>query len=339
MKLISGLIAAAASLGGMAVAAQNAPDVVWQVPTPSGLSNSVMAVGWSPFGDTVSVGSTDRWFRLRDSNDGTLEYSVLEPQHSQGPGRIAYSTDGQLVGVQNRAFGMSVRVQRVQDGSALGNILATVEPNGLLSFAPDATLLANTGGDGTISRWRFSDFTFFHVTGSGYQQVSTVINFSPDGRLQTAVKRGRITVQHRSTGTVLRVLAGGSKVTFSPDSSLLAAWSASPLNQIVLWRTSDWSVARTLSSPNPQEGVSGLRFTPNGQRLVSTGYDPYQDQNGLWQQVGFIRFWRVSDGAMLWNFDQATDIAVTSSVAWSPDGSRFAYGLYDGAVAVAVTPP
>jgi WD40 repeat protein len=338
MKFIPVLISATTCLGGIAVA-QNAPDIVWQVPTPGGLSNSVTAVGWSPFGDNVSVGSTDRWFRLRASGDGTLLYSVLEPQHSQGPGQIAYSMDGALVGVENRAFGMSVRVQRVTDGMALGNIIATVEPNGIMTFAPDATLLANTGGDGTISRWRFSDFTFFHVTGSGYQEVTTTFNFSPDGRFQTAAKRGRITVQQRSTGAVVRVLPGGSKVTFSPDSSLLAAWSPSPLNQIVLWRTSDWGVARTLSSPNPQEGVSGLRFTPSGQRIVSTGYDPYQDQNGLWQQAGFIRFWRVADGAMLWNFDQQTDIAVTSAVAWAPGGGRYAYGLYDGSVAVAVTPP
>jgi hypothetical protein len=73
--------------------------------------------------------------------------------------------------------------------------------------------------------------------------------------------------------------------------------------------------------------------------LVATGYDPYQDQNGLWQQKGFIRFFRVRDGAVLWNFDDQTDIAVTSPVAWSPDGTKFVYGLYDGAVAVARTPP
>jgi hypothetical protein len=41
---------------------------------------------------------------------------------------------------------------------------------------------------------------------------------------------------------------------------------------------------------------------------------------------------------VLWNFDEGTDIAVTSPVAWSPDGSRFAYGLYGGDVATASTP-
>jgi len=325
-------------LGSAVAGAQTAPDVVWQVPTPGMLENSVTAVGWSPIGEGVAVGSTDRWLRLRSPRDGALRYSVLEPPHTHGSGQIAYSIDGGLIGVEQRAFGMSFRVHRASDGTGLGNVLATVGADGILTFAPDATLLANTGGDGTISRWRFSDFTFFRVTGSGYQEVTTAFDVSPDGRFQTAARRGRITVQQRSDGAVVRVLSGGSAAEFSPDSSLFAAWGASPVNRTVIWRTSDWSVVGTLPAPTPQEGVAALRFTPDGDRLVATGFDPYLDSQGLWQQKGFIRFFRVSDGAVLWNFDEGTDIAVTSPVAWSPDGSRFAYGLYGGDVATASTP-
>src|SRR5881392_3046389 len=89
-------------LGGIRSAlAQSSPDVVWQVPTPSGLANSVLAVAWSPVDDNLAVGSNDRWFRLRQASTGTLLYSVLEPQHSHGPAVIHYSHDGALIGVRN----------------------------------------------------------------------------------------------------------------------------------------------------------------------------------------------------------------------------------------------
>jgi hypothetical protein len=46
----------------------------------------------------------------------------------------------------------------------------------------------------------------------------------------------------------------------------------------------------------------------------------------------------VSSGAVVATYDQGTSLAVTSPVTWSPDRSRFGYGSYDGAVAVASTP-
>jgi hypothetical protein len=62
------------------------------------------------------------------------------------------------------------------------------------------------------------------------------------------------------------------------------------------------------------------------------------DADGLWQQKGVIRFWRVADGALRHVYDARTDLGVTSPVAWSPDVSRFAYGTYEGTAVVARTP-
>jgi WD40 repeat protein len=86
------------------------------------------------------------------------------------------------------------------------------------------------------------------------------------------------------------------------------------------------------------EGVGAIRFTPGGGHLVTTGYLPFVDADGLWQQKGVIRFWRVADGTLRQMYDARTSLGVTSPVAWSPDATRFAFGTYDGTAVVARTP-
>jgi hypothetical protein len=36
----------------------------------------------------------------------------------------------------------------------------------------------------------------------------------------------------------------------------------------------------------PEEGVSAIRFTPDGARITTTGYLPYLDGAGLWRKKG-----------------------------------------------------
>jgi WD40 repeat protein len=88
----------------------------------------------------------------------------------------------------------------------------------------------------------------------------------------------------------------------------------------------------------PEEGIGAIRFTPDGSRLVTTGYLPYVDTQGLWQQKGIVRFWRVGDGTRQKTYDDHTGIGVTSPVAFSPDGSQFVYGTYEGTAVAARTP-
>ena len=128
-----------------------------------------------------------------------------------------------------------------------------------------------------------------------------------------------------------------SVVAFTPDSTRLAAWAASP-NQTTLWRISDGVVLMRFAGAAAEEGVGAIRFTPDGARLVTTGYLPFVDADGLWDQNGVIRFWRVADGALRQMYDARTGLAVTSPIAWSPDATRFAYGSYEGTAVVARTP-
>jgi WD40 repeat protein len=322
---------------------QGTPDIVWEAATPSGIANSIQGVGWAPDGSgSVSFGSTDRWVRTRRAEDGLLLYSLLQPLHSDSAEQTIYSADGAFIAVHNSGGGLGYRVHRAADGVFLGTLTVTVDTNGLVRFAPDAQLSGAVGGDGTLSRWRFEDFRVVVTVGSGYQLTNTTFNFSANGALQSAAKQGTITIRRRSDGAVARVLTGGlpkgvTPVEFTPDSSGIAAWAANP-NRVTLWRISDGMVLMNFPEAAPEEGVGAIRFTRDGAGMVTTGYLPFVDKDGLWQQKGMIRFWRVADGTLRQFYDTHTSLGVTSPVAWSPDSARFAYGTYEGSAVVARTP-
>src|SRR5439155_7616601 len=83
----------------------------------------------------------------------------------------------------------------------------------------------------------------------------------------------------------------------TPDSTRIAACGANP-NQITLWRISDGVVLMNFVGTAAEEGVGAIRFTPDGAHLITTGYLPFVDGEGLWQQKGVIRFWRLIDGTL-----------------------------------------
>jgi WD40 repeat protein len=337
-----GAVAVAFLAEAPAAQAQGTPDITWEAPTPSALANSIQAVGWSPDASgQLAFGSTDRWLRTRNPENGALLYSVLQPHRSGSVNQTIYSTDGNFIAVHNSSGGLGYRVHRALDGMFLGALTVTVDSGGLVQFVPDSQLIGAVGGDGTLSRWRIADFTVVVTVGSGYEHTNTTFNFSPNGQLQSAARQGVITIRRRSDGVPVRVLNGGllegaTPVAFLSDSAHIAAWGVNP-NQVTLWRLSDGAVLNKFAGAT-NEGVGSIRFTPDGTHLVTTGYLPFVDRDGLWQQRGVIRFWRVSDGALRRMYDAHTGIAVTSPIAWSPDVGRFAYGTYEGTAVVARTP-
>jgi WD40 repeat protein len=330
------------SLGGITSAfAQGAPDIVWEVPTPSGLGNSIVGVGWAVgMPGQVAMGSTDRWLRTRQASDGALVYSVLGPQHSRGGDQTIYSTDGTLLAVHSIDKGLDYRVYRAVDGAWLGTILVSFDNNSIVQFTPDAQLVASIGGK-VMARFRLEEFSVIFSTGSGYRTTTTTFNFSPKGVYQSIISKGDITIKLRKDGSTFSSFHGGSirgftPANFTPDGAAIAAWDGDS-NQTTLWRVADGAVLMEFPDAVPEEGIGAIRFSPDGARLITTGYMA-MNPTGTWEQFGIIRFWRVADGVMRHQFDQHTSIGVTSPIAWSPDASQFLYGTYGGAVAAAHTP-
>jgi WD40 repeat protein len=321
--------------------AQGAPDVIWEVPTPNALANSIVGVGWAAgTPGQVAMGSTDRWLRTRQAADGALVYSILGPQHSRGGDQTIYSTDGVLLAVHSINKGLDYRVYRAADGVFLGTILVTFDSNSIVQFTPDAQLVASIGSK-VMARFRLEEFSVIFSVGSGYRVTTSTFNFSPKGVYQSIISKGDITIKSRKDGSTFSSFHGGSirgstPANFTPDGTAIAAWDGDS-NQTTLWRVADGAVLMEFPDAVPEEGIGAIRFSPDGTRLITTGYMA-MNPTGVWEQFGIIRFWRVADGVMRHQFDQHTGIGVTSPIAWSPDASQFVYGTYEGAVAAAHTP-
>ncbi|MCC8363603.1 hypothetical protein LK996_11030 [Lysobacter sp. A6] len=336
-------------LFGMALAAglhaQAAPQIVWSIPGVH-LPNypyPIRGVAWSPgTGARVAFGSADRWIRVRVASSGALAWELKQqPDRIGGIEHLVYSIDGTQLATYNANRPLAYRVHRASDGVFLGSLVVTIAPSEIVRFAPDAQLTASTGDTG-FSRWRLSDFSVVRVIGTGYDKITTNWVFSPDGTLQASASQGTITLQRRSDGTVLRLLTGGrthgvSPMAFSPDNTRLAAWSNWP-NETTLFRVSDGAVVRRFPNADRFETVVGVRFSPGGTRLVTSGDQTFPAPDGSTAHRGLIRFWRVSDGALRHVFGAGTGTRVTSPVAWSPGFTRFAYGTQEANAVVAVVP-
>jgi WD40 repeat protein len=221
-------------------------------------------------------------------------------------------------------------------------ITGTIDANGIVQFSSDVQRQSASRADGALAGWRIEDFTAVFSTGSGYHVITTTINFSPNGLYQSVATQGTIRILSRKNGSLISTFRGGAARTstpanFSPDSRAIAAWDGDS-NRTTLWRVSDGVVLMQFPDAFQEEGVAGIRFSPDGTRMVTSGYFAFQDNGGSWQQFGVVRFWNVSDGALRHQFDQHTGIGVTSAIAWSSDAAQFIYGTYEGTTVATHTP-
>jgi WD40 repeat protein len=233
---------------------------------------------------------------------------------------MALSPNGKLIALPGANH--TVKIYRTADGMLVQTLVGHTQYITGLAFSHDGTLLASgaffDGNNDVIKLWNVSNWTLVRELSGPVSGPFVAINFSADDALISATCEGVPAVWRVSDGAFIRNFFTGGLTRFSPDGTLLAVAS----NPIRIYRTSDWVQVATLSDQN-----QALAFTPNGHHLAAAGRSQ-------------IQFWRVSDWTLQLFYDQElgyTGFGV-SSLAFSPDGSRFAYGRTDAVVAVATNP-
>lgn len=289
-------------------------------PTVTNHSSSISELIFTANGRLISGGDTTA--RFWDTLTGRFLSTI---NATASVTTMALSPDGQLIALPGANH--TVKVYRTADGTLLQTLVGHAQDITGLAFSHDGTLLASgaffDGNHDVIKLWNVSNWTLVReLSGQFLFGPFDAINFSADDTLISATCEAVPAVWRVSDGTFIRTFPVNGLTRFSPDGTLLAIAS----NPVYVYRTSDWAHIATLGNQN-----QALAFTPDSRYLTTAGTNSGDGQ---------IQFWRVSDWSLQRFYDQELGYAYlgVSSLAFSADGSRFAYGRMDATVVIATNP-
>jgi WD40 repeat protein len=273
--------------------------------------SSVMAVG-----GLLNVAET-----VRVSDGAHLNYFVGHAAAIRG---LAFSPDGQTLatggGDSDPYFGPdgTIKLWRVSDSTLLRSWVADGSGVAQLHFTPDGATILECGGSGDIRFFRVSDGAYL-----GRILQSGTIDLSPDGTLiAVGTSSSQIKIYRVSDRALVRTISdiwAVDSVAFSPDGTMVAAtYEATPDPNLKLYRVSDGALIRTFPG-YPSSFALIVKFSPDGQTLVLNNIG------------GVMQFWRVSDGALLQQYDEELGHGAFAigTMAISPDGRSIGVGRWD----------
>jgi WD40 repeat protein len=301
----------------------NAKDVrlLQTLPIPDFAVSSLSqcSVAFSPDGEMLSGVCYKSTVPVWDATSDRLVFSLAKtPVHAVA---VSFSPDGDLIAVGDYSGKIS------SYSTMSGELIRSFDPLPSavwdVDFSPDGERLSSVTffsgmqlWDVSTGRqlWSYGDKDRLRVLSTSYHPAGATIAY---GTLAKGVL-----ILKAETGDLIKNLPIAEPVgdvAFSPDGQWLAAGSDD--NQIRLWRTSDYELAKTLTGHTHY--VNGIAFSPDGRLLVSGSHDK---QIGIWDvQSGQLTKWLAGheDEVLLVAVDPAgTHIA---TISW--DGTVRLWGL------------
>jgi WD40 repeat protein/serine/threonine protein kinase len=249
------------------------------------------------------------WERMTHLNERTL-YG-----HQDDIRAVAVSPDGERI-----ATGSSDATARIWDTGTGSEILTLRGHSGRIwsvAFSPDGQRLATASSDQTVRIWDAATGLPTGLVLPGRGSEFSSVRYSPGGgQILTGSLDGMARLWDATTGGQIREFQmpqpGPTITTFSPDGRLVAVGTG---GRVVLW---DAAGSPVRSIEGYQGGITGLAFSPDGGRLLTTSAD---------------------ETAHLWDTATGRELARlrghTYNVecgAFSPDGKLVATSSYDSTI-------
>jgi WD40 repeat protein len=278
----------------------------------TGHRGRVVALAYSPDGQTLASASTDGTARLWDLTTGKLTATLQSP--AARAYCVAFSPDGNTLAVGYGEPHGLVELWDLHPPRRMEIWAAHPRTTRSIAFQPRGALLATAGDEALVSLWIVvpgmptvraqQQFSLDHVPGAA-------VRFSTDGQWLGAVTNRPATMRvWRNNGELLRsskrISDWGYCLAFRGDGLRVAAGLE---GTVAVQDPLDYRPPYIW--PAHDGPVLGVAFTPDGQTLLTGGAD------------GLVKLWD-SSGRLLQTFDWK--IRDVGAVAFAPDGLTAAAG-------------
>jgi WD40 repeat protein len=285
-------------------------------------------VAWRPDGQYIAV-------RYEDSlNIVDTDTAMVVNQYQDLPepaGKVAWSHDGTRLAVVNGADIIVLRSPWDPATAALQSEYRYYldSPTGQPSFyvdaiawSPGSTIIANMVG-GSIDLWQAINGQRTRIL-TNVPNIVTDLDWSMDNRLAVGAIQNFTYILNPDTDEVINAYYHGPSddtvwaVAFSPDGTQLAM--GMDYGAIKIWGNTRTSEPLT---EMPSMTLSGHR-----DYVLSIDWNQSGSMIASGSQNGFVTVYDTASGQQIYANQVSANVMITS-VAFSPDGTRLAYGVLD----------
>lgn len=298
---------------------------LWDAKTGNAIGDTIQhqspihRIQFNPDGTLLATASHDSTAALWNTDTATA--SGVPFQHQGKVFDLAFSPDGRHLATASEDS--YVRVWNVKTGQAVGSPLPHGGPVRTLAYSPKGKWLATGSNDQTVVIWDAASLAKVKVI--PHQSELRLVQFSPSGALLLTASQTASRVWDSESWNPVTPRFTHSRThdfAFNPQETKFATVTFMP-GKVTLYDIPTGTVA---GEPirHPYNPIWHAEFSPDGQRLVTSGYDKT------------VRIWDVETRVPL---GPPIKMNTPYEARFSPDGVTLAVSSSDGTIALWDTRP